>query len=147
MPRESNESKVYTVEVFTDGRKSDEGVGSGIVMFINNIPVYQMQYKLGNGCSNNQSEQFAIMKALEKMEELQDLQRTTVIHTDSRITLDSLKNSKNHNFLLEEMRQKIRILHSRNWSIDFGWVKAHTGIHGNELADRLAKQAARIQKQ
>jgi hypothetical protein len=25
-------------------------------------------------------------------------------------------------------------------------VKAHTGIHGNKLADRLAKQAARTQK-
>jgi hypothetical protein len=38
------------------------------------------------------------------MEELQDIQRTAVIHTDSRITLDSLKDSKNHNFLIEEIR-------------------------------------------
>jgi ribonuclease HI len=45
-----------------------------------------MQYKLGNGCSNNQAEQLAIMKALEKMEELQDIQRTAVIHTDSSNT-------------------------------------------------------------
>ena len=86
------------------------------------------------------------MKALEKMEELQDIQRTAVIHTDSRITLDSLKNSKNYNYLIEGISQKIRILQSRNWYIDFGWVKAHAGIHGNEFADRLAKQAARIQK-
>jgi hypothetical protein len=32
--------------------------------------------------------------------------RTVLIYTDSRITLDSLKNMKNRNYLLEAIRKK-----------------------------------------
>ena len=34
-------------------------------------------------------------------------------------------------------------LERANWNIELSWVKAHVGIVGNELTDRLAKAAAR----
>ena len=31
--------------------------------------------------------------------------------------------------------------YKKNWTIEFKWVKAHAGIYGNEIEDRLAKEA------
>ena len=37
---------------------------------------------------------------------------------------------------------KIRRLERNHWKIQFSWVKAHIGITGNELADKLAKETS-----
>ena len=96
-------------------------------------------------CSNNQAEQIAILKAVDKLSEynyLPDLNKSAIIYTDSKITLLSLSNPDNHLSIIEEIKQQIRCRISDNWTIHFSWVKAHVGIFGNELADRLAKKAA-----
>jgi ribonuclease HI len=67
---------------------------------------------------------------------------TATIFTDSRATLDSLRNVSNHTYLVEEIRKRIGSLESYEWKITFSWVKAHVGIYGNELANRLTKEAA-----
>jgi ribonuclease HI len=71
--------------------------------------------------------------------------RTATIFTDSRVTLDLLHNINNHAYLVEEMRKRVTSLESYTyeWKRMFLWVKAHVVIYGNELADRLAKEAAR----
>ena len=37
-------------------------------------------------------------------------------------------------------------LQNNNWKIKFSWVKAHAGNYGNKTADKLAKEAARSQR-
>ena len=69
--------------------------------------------------------------------------RTATVFTDSRITLDSLHNANNHACLIEEIRKTLSRLEGIKWKIEFSCVKAHAGIYGNEIADSLAKQAAR----
>jgi len=135
----------HAIQIFTDGSKSEHGVGAGIAIFVQSKLEHQLRYTLHNRCSNNQAE-LATVKALETIEKshINDcIPRTATVHTDSRITLQSLKNTKNHNYLIEEIIKKVIALENSKWTITFTWINAHAGIYGNELADKLAKEAAR----
>jgi len=106
----------------------------------------QQKLKLDNRCSNNQAEQLTILNTLEIIESIENMDSTSctaTVFSDSRISIDSLKNANNHSYLIEESRKKISTLERANWTIEFSWVKAHVCTYGNELADRLAKAVAR----
>jgi ribonuclease HI len=98
---------------------------------------------LDASCTNNQAEAFAVLKAIEYVQtDLENEQhKAATAHTDSRMTLESLHKTDKHTFLIEEIRQKAKDMESRGWEIRFRWIKAHAGNSGNELADRLAKEA------
>ena len=88
----------------------------------------------------------AIVKALQEIETIKinnKMPRIILIHTDSRINLDSLKNMKNRNYLIEAIRKKTIDLEKENWYLEYTWIKAHAGHEGKELADKLAKEATR----
>jgi len=82
------------------------------------------------------------LRALDCTENLQTKDKTATIYTDSRMTLDSLKNSEIQTFPIEEIRTKLTEMEKINWKIQLSCVKAHVGIQGNELADTFAKEAA-----
>ena len=140
---EDNGHKEQTIQIYTNGSKNEHGVGSEVAIFVGKELKAQLKFKLDNRCSNNQAEQLAIAKALEIIDEFaENSPRTIGIFTDSRITIDSLKNVNNHSYLIEDIRNMISILERTNRTIEFSLVKAHVGIYGNELADKLAKNAA-----
>jgi ribonuclease HI len=105
------------IQIFTDGSKSELGVVAGVALFVHNKLMHQKTFTLHNNCSNNQAEQWVIVKALETITELQtaeDVPREVTIHTDSRITLQSLRNSKNHKYLIDQIRKKATSLKKHN---------------------------------
>jgi ribonuclease HI len=133
----------YPTEIFTDGSKIGDKVGVGVAVYKDKILVMKYKYKLQKHCSHNQAEHIAILKSLENLPTLADQpNRMAAIYTDSKMTLDSLKNYNIHNVPIEAIRSRVRHLTKQDWSIHFGWVNAHTGIEGYEVADSLAKEAA-----
>jgi ribonuclease HI len=134
----TDDSKDQLWHIFTEGSKSKQGVGSGAAVFTGKVLTEQLKFKLDNRCSDNQAEQLAIVKAMEVIKSQQEnhnKHRTAVIYTDSKITLDSIRSTKNHNHLTEEIRKGAVTLNKKNWKKEFKWVKAHVRIFGNEIAD------------
>jgi len=67
----------------------------------------------------------AIVKALQEIETIQiikNILKTILIHTDSRIKLDFLKNMKYRNYLIEAIRKKTIALEKENWHIEYTWI-------------------------
>jgi ribonuclease HI len=107
---------------FTDGSKSEQGVGSGVAVFTGKVLTEQLKFKLDDRCSNNQAEQLATVKALEVIEMQQvknNKPERAVIYTNSKITLDSIISAKNHEHLIEEIRKRTVTLNKKNWKIKF----------------------------
>jgi ribonuclease HI len=137
-----NNEETSTIQIFTDGSKSEQGVRAGIAIFRSGNHIKSLKYMLNKRCTNNKAEQMAILRAPEYRENIQTEDKTATIYTDSQMTVASLKNSNIHTFLIEEIRRKLTEMGKIDWKIQFSWVKAHIGIQGNELADTLAKEAA-----
>jgi len=99
-----------------------------VAIFSGKELVTKLKYKLDNRCSNNRAEQLAIAKALEALEST-DIEEnspcTAAVITDSRISLDWIKNINNHSYLIEEIRKRLFKLESSNWTVTSAWVKAH----------------------
>ena len=120
-----------TILIYTDGSKKKHGVGSGVEIFVQQEMALQLQFRLGTSCSNNQAEQLAIFKALEAIEEIdipESSPRTIQIFTDRRITIDLLKNTNDHSYLIEEIRKRLSTLDRADWTIGISRVKAHVGF-------------------
>jgi len=83
------------INIFTDSSKIGGKVGAAAVIIKDDKIIHQSKFRLHERCSNNQAEQVAILKALEQIQSLQlkeDEEKIAVVNTDSKVTLDTLKN-------------------------------------------------------
>ena len=99
---EGHEDSKHAVHLYTDGSKNEHGVGYRIAIFADSNIIETKKYRLNVRCSNNQAEQLAILKALEKIQYLETNEKTVLVSSDTLITLESLKNRKNHTYLIKK---------------------------------------------
>jgi hypothetical protein len=59
------------IQIFTDGSKTEQGVGAGIAIYMSGTHPNSLKYKLDGKCTNNQAEQLAILRSLEYIQNLQ----------------------------------------------------------------------------
>ena len=135
---EGQEKTTHSLQVYTDGSKSEDGVGSRIAVFAGTNLITQ-KYRLNGRCSNNQAEQLTVLKALECIQSRQEVGKTIIVYTDSGITLQLLTNHKRHTFLIDKVRIKVMEMERNEWMIEFSWIKAHAEKEMSWQIDWLRK--------
>lgn len=128
-----------SIPFYTDGSKSESGVGSAVY-----CPIYDLHIrcKLLHLCTIFTAEAFAIWKALDWA--LHKSIGSILIITDSKSVLEALSSHIYKNFknkIIVEILKICHLLELSGCSVYFVWTKGHSGITGNEKVDSLAKEA------
>ena len=70
-------------------------------------------------------------------------QRNVAVFTDNQAALQALESPRRQSgqFILIRIIQALAEASLRGISVEFHWIPAHQAISGNEMADKLAKEA------
>ena len=141
---------------YTDGSQRFNQSGWGVVGFFSSAPSYRVEMcgKIKEGTVNS-SELMAVIESVKLIFLLPSSIKFVVIHTDSQYVEQGInrwigewkyrgwKTSRGKKVKNVEMWKQLNSLIKlgRNKTkIEIKWIKGHSGIEGNEIADRLAKE-------
>ncbi|CAG5058015.1 unnamed protein product [Parnassius apollo] len=112
-------------------------LGGAFVVYCPNGKIITRKLKLHSSCSVFQAELKAIEQACVWLAD-KHIPNAAIL-TDSKSGLQEIGNPNSTNQIVTNIH---RMLDNHSLSVNFIWVKAHTGIAGNEAADLAAKAAA-----
>ena len=131
------------VTVYTDGSVLSNGrSGVGIAGYKKGREVFGNSIRLSDGCSSTMTEVFGILAGISLGKRHS---KNIIIVCDSKSAMHSLT-SKKSKYKLHVWRilQLISGINKAGGSVEFLWAPSHIGIRGNERADRLAREGARL---
>ena len=123
-----------SIKIFTDGSKSDAGVGFGV-----SFPDFNRNGRLPEQSSIFTAECYAVLVALKEIASRP--KENYIICCDSKSVLQAIGHFNTFHPVVLEMMEWLHLLKSRAIQVSFCWSPAHIGIAGNEKADSLAKAA------
>ena len=97
-------------------------------------------------CSNYRAETQAHLTATETVTQLETRPKKVVLLTDSISVLQSLASGNREEYTLRNLIHSLNSMTLRTTAV-LQWIPAHIGIHGNEVADQLAKEGSKKQSQ
>ncbi|GFT91010.1 retrovirus-related Pol polyprotein from type-1 retrotransposable element R1 [Trichonephila clavipes] len=133
----------FPVICYTDGSKIDGRVGFAFVVFRSGVESENFQFRIRDECTVFVAELLCLNFAVKWITEQNSVISEYLICTDSLSSLDSLKCISSPNNIIVEIQRQLKSLRDKNISIDFAFVRGHTGVLENERADWLAKAATK----
>ncbi|XP_024888152.1 uncharacterized protein LOC112465025 [Temnothorax curvispinosus] len=135
--------------VYTDGSRTEDSASTGVGVVFEEMD-QAFYVSLPKKCSSFSAEAFAIATALKKLEKDQEqeerINNQILILSDCQSVLKAIKNNRldvyKSSFILDIRKRHSRLKTKFGWKIIYGWIPAHRGYTGNEIADRLAKVGA-----
>ena len=131
------------INVYTDGSKTAKGVGAGSAIYLFNQLIHEDFFPLAPGATIFQAELIAIANAAKQISKFKKIKPKYVkFFSDSRAALMALDSHKITSKTTHDTITALNKLGRATKRLSLNWIKAHKGHQGNEIADRLANQAA-----
>jgi ribonuclease HI len=130
------------IEIYTDGAcRGNPGKG-GWSFFVNNTQI--IHYGFLKDTTNNIAELTAIHQAFMYILQNINSDKKIIIFSDSLYSINVIKGLwriKKNRKLIYNIKKLVLVANSLGMNIEFKKVKGHSGIMGNELADKGANLA------